>query len=88
MLYALDSFLAHPDSVSCDNWYMVAKLVSLLGLLVQLLYSRLLFACFQLFIATDPASSTSRGRSSVVIESFSVPVQGDGVPPDFNRVSA
>ncbi|PRQ46230.1 putative ubiquitin [Rosa chinensis] len=35
--------------------------------------------------ATDPASSTSRGRSSVFIESFSVPVQGDGVPPDFSR---
>ncbi|XP_050364892.1 ubiquitin-like domain-containing protein CIP73 [Argentina anserina] len=35
--------------------------------------------------ATDPASSTSRGRSSVFIESFSVPVQGDGSQPDFSR---
>lgn len=44
------------------------------------------------FAATDPASSTSRGHShqvapGVVIETFSVPVQGDGVPPEINRVS-
>lgn len=43
------------------------------------------------FAATDPASSTSRGHShqiapGVVIETFSVPVQGDGVPPEINRV--
>lgn len=45
-----------------------------------------------LFAATDPASSTSRGHSTqvapgVVIETFSLPVQGDGVPPEINRVS-
>ncbi|KAL6221603.1 hypothetical protein ACLB2K_004999 [Fragaria x ananassa] len=34
--------------------------------------------------ATDPASSTSRGRSSVFIESFSLPVGGD-VQPDYSR---
>nr|XP_048334815.1 ubiquitin-like domain-containing protein CIP73 isoform X3 [Ziziphus jujuba var. spinosa] len=43
------------------------------------------------FPATDPASSTSRGHSNqvapgVVIETFSVPVQGDGVPPEINRI--
>lgn len=43
------------------------------------------------FAAADPASSTSRGHShqiapGVVIETFSVPVQGDGVPPEINRV--
>ncbi|KAM3714233.1 hypothetical protein ACB098_01G319100 [Castanea mollissima] len=41
--------------------------------------------------ATDPASSTSRGHSTqvapgVVIETFSLPVQGDGVPPEINRI--
>uniref|UniRef100_A0A2N9FXD6 Ubiquitin-like domain-containing protein n=1 Tax=Fagus sylvatica TaxID=28930 RepID=A0A2N9FXD6_FAGSY len=41
--------------------------------------------------ATDPASSTSRGHShqvapGVVIETFSLPVQGDGVPPEINRI--
>ncbi|KAL6223787.1 hypothetical protein ACLB2K_002645 [Fragaria x ananassa] len=34
--------------------------------------------------ATDPASSTSHGRSSVFIESFSLPVGGD-VQPDYSR---
>ncbi|KAG8639388.1 ubiquitin-like domain-containing protein CIP73 isoform X1 [Manihot esculenta] len=38
--------------------------------------------------ATDPASSTSRGHvaPSVVIETFSVPDQGDGVPPEISRI--
>ncbi|XP_057996286.1 ubiquitin-like domain-containing protein CIP73 isoform X2 [Hevea brasiliensis] len=38
--------------------------------------------------ATDPASSTSRGHvaPSVVIETFSVPDQGDGVPLEISRI--
>eukprot|EP00257_Ricinus_communis_P028041 XP_025015455.1 large proline-rich protein bag6 isoform X1 [Ricinus communis] len=38
--------------------------------------------------ATDPASSTSRGHvaPSVVIETFSMPDQGDGVPPEISRI--
>lgn len=38
--------------------------------------------------ASDPASSTSRGHvaPSVVIETFSMPDQGDGVPPDISRI--
>lgn len=67
---------------------MLAKLVSLLDLLVQFLNLTAVIGMLSLYVATDPASSTSRGRSSVFIESFSVPVQGDGVPPDFSRVSA
>ncbi|XP_038889778.1 ubiquitin-like domain-containing protein CIP73 isoform X2 [Benincasa hispida] len=40
---------------------------------------------------TDPNSSTSRVHSNrvapgVVIETFSMPVQGDGVPPEINRI--
>ncbi|KAF4392139.1 hypothetical protein F8388_004468 [Cannabis sativa] len=41
--------------------------------------------------ATDPASSTSRSHSThiapgVVIETFSLPVQGDGAPPEISRI--
>ncbi|XP_023545426.1 large proline-rich protein bag6-B isoform X2 [Cucurbita pepo subsp. pepo] len=35
---------------------------------------------------TDPNSSTSRVAPGVVIETFSMPVQGDGVPPEINRI--
>ncbi|XP_021808980.1 large proline-rich protein bag6 isoform X2 [Prunus avium] len=39
---------------------------------------------------TDPASSTSRGQHQVapgvVIETFSMPVQGDGFPPEISRI--
>ncbi|XP_022143043.1 large proline-rich protein BAG6 isoform X2 [Momordica charantia] len=40
---------------------------------------------------TDPNSSTSRVHGNqvapgVVIETFSMPVQGDGVPPEINRI--
>ncbi|KGN60751.1 ubiquitin-like domain-containing protein CIP73 [Cucumis sativus] len=40
---------------------------------------------------TDPNSSTSRVHSNrvapgVVIETFSMPVQGDGMPPEINRI--
>ncbi|MBA0722529.1 hypothetical protein Golax_003202 [Gossypium laxum] len=42
-----------------------------------------------LFAANDPASGTSRGHSnhapSFVIETFNVPDQGDGVPPEISR---
>ncbi|XP_022732230.1 uncharacterized protein LOC111286494 isoform X2 [Durio zibethinus] len=40
--------------------------------------------------ANDPGSGTSRGHSnhvpSVVIETFNVPDQGDGVPPEISRI--
>ncbi|PON53526.1 Ubiquitin [Trema orientale] len=41
--------------------------------------------------ATDPASSASRGHSThlapgVVIETFSLPMQGDGAPPEISRI--
>ncbi|KAG8491695.1 hypothetical protein CXB51_015138 [Gossypium anomalum] len=40
--------------------------------------------------ANDPASGTSRGHSnhapSFVIETFNVPDQGDGVPPEISRI--
>ncbi|XP_062078249.1 ubiquitin-like domain-containing protein CIP73 isoform X2 [Humulus lupulus] len=41
--------------------------------------------------ATDPASSSSRSHSThiapgVVIETFSLPVQGDGAPPEISRI--
>ncbi|WJX90424.1 Ubiquitin-like domain-containing protein cip73 [Trifolium repens] len=41
--------------------------------------------------ATEPNSSTSHGHSTqvapgVFIETFNVPVQGDGVPPEINRI--
>ncbi|KDP30188.1 hypothetical protein JCGZ_16970 [Jatropha curcas] len=38
--------------------------------------------------ANEPASSTSRGHGSpsVVIETFSMPDQGDGVPPEISRI--
>ncbi|KAG2668514.1 hypothetical protein I3760_15G164500 [Carya illinoinensis] len=41
--------------------------------------------------ATDPASTTSHGHSNqvppgFVIETFSMPVQGEGVPPEINRI--
>ncbi|XP_054821252.1 ubiquitin-like domain-containing protein CIP73 [Prosopis cineraria] len=41
--------------------------------------------------ASDPLSSTNNGHSNqiapgVFIETFNVPVQGDGVPPEVNRI--
>ncbi|XP_052488134.1 ubiquitin-like domain-containing protein CIP73 isoform X5 [Gossypium raimondii] len=46
-------------------------------------------AAFTLTAANDPASGTSRGHSnhapSFVIETFNVPDQGDGVPPEISR---
>lgn len=43
------------------------------------------------FAATEPNSSTSHSHSTqvapgVFIETFNVPIQGDGVPPEINRV--
>ncbi|GMN47470.1 hypothetical protein TIFTF001_016647 [Ficus carica] len=71
-------FLLISSSGKAENKYT-------LGLLVGSLKSRLPFS------ATDPASSTSRGHShqiapGVVIETFSLPVQGDGAPPEISRI--
>lgn len=49
-----------------------------------------LAAIFSIFAGTDPASSSSQGNQggpSVVLGSFNISEQGDGVLPDFGRVN-
>lgn len=51
------------------------------------LFLMVLAAIFSIFAGTDPASSSSQGGPSVVLGSFNISEQGDGVLPDFGRVN-